>query len=196
MANGEPGSGVDAQGRAVLDPTKNVLDLVEAAIRRLDDLNDSWRQHYAERFDDVDERITREFDYITELRRAEVERISAIRAVDVAALQQATSAAEIRATALATQVAASAEAMRSQVAAAASAAESALKSALEPIQKDIQDLRRAQYEQQGQKAQVTETREVGTARGSNVGLWIAGTAAAFAVVIGIVSIAVAIILKG
>jgi hypothetical protein len=196
MSNGEPGAATDSRGRAVLDPTKNVLDLVEAAIRRLDDLNDAWRSHYAERFEDVDERITREFEYITELRKAEAQRIDAIRSVDVQALQQATSAAEIRATALATQVAASAEAMRSQVAAAAQAAESALKSALEPIQKDIQDLRRAQYEQQGQKAQVTETREVGTARGSNIGLWIAGTAAAFAVVIGIISIAVAIILKG
>ena len=38
----------------------------------------------------------------------------------------------------------------------------ALAAALEPIQKDIQDLRRAQYEAQGQKTQVVETREVQT----------------------------------
>ena len=32
------GIGVDSRGGAVVDPTKNVLDLVEAAIRRQDDL--------------------------------------------------------------------------------------------------------------------------------------------------------------
>ncbi len=35
---GRPGIGVDARGGQVIDPTKNVLDLVEAAIRRQDDL--------------------------------------------------------------------------------------------------------------------------------------------------------------
>jgi hypothetical protein len=33
-----PGIGVDAHGQAVIDPTKNVLDLVLAAVKRLDDL--------------------------------------------------------------------------------------------------------------------------------------------------------------
>jgi hypothetical protein len=43
------------------------------------------------------------------------------------------------------------------VAAAASAATIALAAALEPVQKDIAELRRAQYEQIGQKTQATET---------------------------------------
>jgi hypothetical protein len=196
MSNGEPGAAVDAQGRPVLDPTKNVLDLVEAAITRLDDLNEAYRNRYEMEFRNLVDRMDRETRYTSELRKAEAERINAIRSVDVQALQQATSAAEIRATALATQVSQSAEAMRSQVAAAASASEVSLKSSLEPIQNAIQDLRRAQYEQQGQRAQVVETREVGTGRSQNVGLGIAGAAAAFGVVIGIVAIAVAIILRG
>ena len=182
------GAAVDSEGRPTPDPTKNVLDLVEAAIKRIDDLNTAYREHYRDRFIDVEARITREFNYTAELRKAEAERINAIRSVDVQALQQATSAAEIRATALATQVAASAEAMRSQVAAAASAAESSLKSALEPIQKDIADLRRAQYEQQGQRAQVTETRETRGAQVQNAGLWIAA-------IIGTAAIAVTLILS-
>jgi len=33
-----PGPGVDSEGRAVIDPTRNVLDLVAAANRRQDDL--------------------------------------------------------------------------------------------------------------------------------------------------------------
>jgi hypothetical protein len=186
---------VDAAGRPVLDPTRNVLDLVEAAIKRLDDLNDAWRIHYAGRFQDVEDRITREFNYTMELRKAEAERINAIRSVDVAALQQATSAAEIRATALATQVAQSAEAMRAQVAAAAQASESSLRSALEPIQNAIADLRRAQYEQQGQRTQVSETRESSSGIRQNVGLWIAAAALAASVFIGTAGIVIAVVVS-
>lgn len=36
-----PGIGVDSKGSAVIDPTKNVLDLVEASIKRQDDLRDA-----------------------------------------------------------------------------------------------------------------------------------------------------------
>lgn len=36
-----PGIGIDARGGGVIDPTKNVLDLVTAAIRRQDDLRDA-----------------------------------------------------------------------------------------------------------------------------------------------------------
>jgi hypothetical protein len=50
----------------------------------------------------------------------------------------------IQATTLVAQVAASAETLRTQVAAAATAATTALAAALEPIQKDIADLRRVQ----------------------------------------------------
>jgi len=53
---------------------------------------------------------------------------------------------------------AQAETLRNQVAAAAQASTVALAAALEPIQKDIADLRRVQYEQQGQKSAVVEQR--------------------------------------
>jgi hypothetical protein len=65
--------------------------------------------------------------------------------------------------------------MRSQVASSASAASEALARSLDPIQKDIADLRRAQYEQQGQKSQVEDSR----AKGSSVGLWIGLSVSAF-----------------
>lgn len=38
-----PGPGVDAQGRAVVDPTQNVSDLVTAAIERQDDIRNAWQ---------------------------------------------------------------------------------------------------------------------------------------------------------
>ena len=43
-----------------------------------------------------------------------------------------------------------------------------LSAALEPIRKDIADLRRAQYEAQGQKTQVVETRDTNSATRLNV----------------------------
>ena len=165
------GLGVDEKGNPVVDPTANVLALVESAIKRLDDL----RAANMLRQDDLREAAARHSqemaalraEYQQELRLAETERINAIRAVDVQAVQQASTVQETRATALAAQVAASAEAMRSQVAAAATAAATSLAAALEPVQKDIADLRRAQYEAQGQKAQVVES------HASSSSLWVA-----------------------
>lgn len=166
MNEPEPGLGVDAFGKPVIDPTKNVLDLVEAAVRRLDDLSKLREQH------------------AREMRQAEKERIDAIRAVDVAASQQQQKDAEVRATALANTVAATAEANRSQVAAAATAAATSLAAALVPIQERLAELTRLQYEQQGQKQQVVESRAVG----GSVGMWI-GVGIAF---IGLTISAVAI----
>jgi hypothetical protein len=143
------------------DPTANVLDLVDAAVRRQDDLRAAEKDHVAE--------VLRIRDEWTKERVArEAERIDAIRQVDVQAVQQAATVAATQATTLAAQVATSAETLRTQVAAAASAATIALAAALEPVQKDIADLRRAQYEAQGQKTQVVETQ----AKGTSTGMWV------------------------
>jgi len=129
-----------AAGNPMPDPTRNVLDLVEAAVKRLDDLRASesaalrreveLRAHYDEM-----------------LRQAETARINAIRAVDVGAVAQAAEVSNLQATTLAAQVAVSAETVRITLAAA-----------LDPIQKAIDDLRRAQYEAQGVKTQTGDTR--------------------------------------
>jgi hypothetical protein len=95
-----------------------------------------------------------------QLRAAETARIDAIRAVDVGAVNRAAEVSATQAATLATQVATSAEALRGQVEAARQQTATALAAALEPIQKDIQDLRRAQYEAQGKQGQVVESRDV------------------------------------
>lgn len=156
-----PGLATDAEGNPVIDPTRNVLDLVSSAIQRQDDLRQAESRH-------VREIASLRAEYAGELRAAETQRINAIRQVDVEAVQRA---AEVQATQqgiLAQQVAQSAETLRTQVAAAAQAAQVALAAALEPIIKDIADLRRAQYEAQGQKTQVVETQS----RGANIGLYL------------------------
>lgn len=127
-------------GTPYLDPTANVLGLVAAAVTRLDDLREAEARA-------VRELIQVRGEYEERLRIAESKRIDAIRAVDVAAVTAAATAAEVRATALAVQVETTAK-----------AASAALTAALEPLMEAVADLRRVQYEQQGQKSQKTETR--------------------------------------
>jgi hypothetical protein len=164
----------------IIDPTQNVLDLVEAAIRRQDDLREAEARH-------VREVVELRAELGKQLRDAESARLDAIRAVDVGAVNRAAEVATTQASTLAAQVATSAETLRTQVAAAASAATIALAAALEPVQKDIADLRRAQYEAQGQKTQVVETQ----AKGGNQAVWIGVAVAAAGLVLAPVFGAVA-----
>jgi hypothetical protein len=176
------GPGIDRSGTPVFDPSKNVDALVEATNRRQDDLREQQSRYLAH----IGEMREANARYVTELRAsyegklldsnrhseerldlkdqqlraAETARIDAIRAVDVGAVNRAAEVSATQAATLATQVATSAEALRGQVEAARQQTATALAAALEPIQKDIQDLRRAQYEAQGQKTQVVETRDI------------------------------------
>jgi hypothetical protein len=165
-----PGPGVDARGVPVEDPTRNVLDLVEAGLKRQDDLRGVESVLNKERDYHQQEMALLRARHAGELRRAETERINAIRAVDVGAVAAAAAVSAQQAQQLAAQVATSAEALRNQVAATATASAVALGAALDPIQKDIADLRRAQYEAQGQKTQVVETQatNLGTRQWSGI----------------------------
>jgi hypothetical protein len=146
------------------DPTKNVESLVGAAVKRLDDLRSMESAH-------VRELLERDKNHAQQLRAAESARIDAIRGVDVAAVQRAAEVQAAQQQALAAQVTATADAQR-----AAMAAE------LGPLKIAIDDLRRAQYETQGQKQQVVETRDVrGDAR-LNIGAVIAAAAVVIALV--------------
>jgi hypothetical protein len=177
MARTQPGQGVDSEGRAVVDPTENVLSLVEAAIRRQDDL----RAAEALRLEQL---VVNHQNHTAELRRTETARLDAIRAVDVGAVNRAAEVAAQQASTLAAQVAQSAETLRTQVAAAAVSARVELTAALEPIQKDIADLRRAQYEAQGKTTQGTEQR-------LNIGAILGGVSVLMVLVFGVVSIVLA-----
>lgn len=153
------GPSTDANNAPVVDPTTNVLLLVESGMRRQDDLRLLEVAH-------LKEISALNSKHGMELRRAETDRIDAIRAVDVAAVAARDLAAAQQAQALATQLATTAETMRVTVAATAAAALTNLGTALEPIQRDVSDLRRVQFEQQGAKVAVTDardTRQVSTA---------------------------------
>jgi hypothetical protein len=127
---------------ATTDPSKNVDALVEAAMRRQDDMRVMESGH-------VREMMLLRAGYDEKLRQAETNRIDAIRQVDVGAVQRAAEVQAAQQQALAAQVVATADAFRVSIAAA-----------LEPIQKDIRDLRDAQSRGVGGKEQVIETRDV------------------------------------
>jgi hypothetical protein len=166
--HGSPGPAVDRAGNPVVDPTKNVLDLVRAAIQRQDDLRSIESNHIREMAglrSDFESRL-READrrqadlragYEEKLRQQESARIDAIRAVDVGAVTRAAEVSATQAATLATQQQASADALRGQVEQARIATADALAQALAPITKSIEDLRAAQYQQQGEKSSKVET---------------------------------------
>jgi hypothetical protein len=157
----------------VRDPTENVRELVlaeakyQSAMREMSDKQlkevlDRDRQYTEKmldmRADFARTQFEREREHNQEVRTMESSRIDAIRQVDVAAGQQAAIVQATTATTLAGQVAAAAEAMRTANAAATASFTQALATAVAPLNEAIADLRRAQYEAQGQKAQVVETR--------------------------------------
>lgn len=155
---GNEGPATDRHNEPVVDPTKNVLDLVRAAVERLDDLREADAKTLEAESRHLRELMELHANYEDKLRLKETERIDAIRAVDVGAVNRAAEVAATQASALAQQLIATAEASRVQVAAAAQASVTSLAAALEPIQKDIRDLRDAQSRGQGGKEQSTDTR--------------------------------------
>jgi hypothetical protein len=183
------GLGVDAQGGPVIDPTQNVLDLVAASITRQDDLRERDREHAKELA-----ALTR--GYEAELRKAETNRIDAIRLVDTGNVARTAETNAAAASALAAQLVATAEQNRTQVASAAAAAVTSLAAALEPIQKDIRDLRDAQARGVGGKEQIVEHRSEGGENRAWVGIAIAVAAVFSSVILGIAGIAITLLLKG
>jgi hypothetical protein len=133
-----------------MDPTENVRHELAAAMQRQDDLRTMEASHLRELSS------IREY-YAEKMRELESDRLNAIRSVDITAVQRAAEVSEIRASTLAAQVADSATALRITVEQQAAVTRASQTTELEPIKKDIADLRRVQYEAAGQKTQVVET---------------------------------------
>jgi hypothetical protein len=169
-----PGHAVDARGETVVDPTKNVLDLVEAGNRRQDDLRkaelDALRAQVADlrRFLElrdtyneklaaaesrrINEQLALRAVYDNALRDAEANRINAIRQVDVGAVAEQNRRATETAATLAQNVATSAEALRNLVGLTATAASSSLQQLVNPLSARITTLEQGSYTTQGKSA--------------------------------------------
>src|SRR5580704_16049795 len=108
------------------DPTVNVQSLVDAAMKRQDDLRELEQAH-------VREVMALRAQHYSELRQAEADRINAIQTRSDLTVQRAAEVQAAQANTLAAQVATTADAFRASLAAA-----------LAPIMASIEDLRRAQ----------------------------------------------------
>jgi hypothetical protein len=160
------------------DPSRNVLGLVEAAVRRLDDLSALTTRHlnemHAADVRRIDEIAALRADYDQRLRDAEAGRLDAIRRVDVERVTVDRERAAAQADVLAQQVAASAEALRSLVAQTATTIAAQLTQTTAQLTDRLSALEKSQYEQKG--------------RGIGVRELIAGLAVAATIVISVVAL--------
>lgn len=131
------------------DPTYNVLQLVNAAVERLNDINKIERDSNREVIALNKEILNLHIAYQDKLSIAESRRIDAIRAVDVGAVAIASERATQQATVLANQVSASADALRNLVTTTATAAAAQQQSVSTQLMDRITLLERSQYESKG-----------------------------------------------
>jgi len=130
-----------------IDPTANVLLLVEAATKRLDDL----REVEVRRMNDLAECRAACDEKLAE---AEAKRLDAIRAVDASAVAAATERATATATVLAKQVETSAETLRTLVSTTAAALAAQLTQLSNRFDERLASVERYQYEGKGKQAVV------------------------------------------
>jgi len=135
------GKGVDQSGNPVVDPTENVISLVEAANLRQDDLRRASEELNAERFEHLKEMMRLHSRYESKLSIAESKRIDAIRTVDV----QASAVQSERA-------AQSADALRTLVTTTASTLAEQQRQQSEEINKRLAAIEKLQYEGQGKSS--------------------------------------------
>lgn len=167
------GLGASPAINPLIDPTKNVIDLTDAANRRQDDLRaaherlmqseimrlDALRIAESARLDGLRQEESRRLneqavlrsEYESKLAIAEANRINAIRSVDVAAVAIASERASAQAGVLATQVAASAEALRTLVTSTASAMAQQAQIQQAQLADRLALLERSQYETKGRQ---------------------------------------------
>ena len=130
---------VDSNGVPVIDPTANVLSLVEAAVHRLDDLREAESRRLTELSD-------QRAKFEEKLAFKESQRIDAIRAVDVGAVAIASERANQQAQVLANQVAQSAETLRALVASTTQAQAKSLEQVSNQLTDRIALLEKSQYQ--------------------------------------------------
>jgi len=149
------------------DPSKNVDSLVESAMRRQDDLREMESKH-------VRELMQRDREHSKELRLAESDRINAILAENAGNVARSAEVQAAQQQALATQV----------VQQATTVAET-LRTTVAPMLIRLDELSRAQYETQGQKQQVVETRDIRGESRLNLGAIVA-VATVFLTILGLI----------
>lgn len=157
------GPSVDRAGTPVVDPTKNVLDLVQALEKRLDAIGALNEKIREERMKHVDDKIVLQAkitdmhamynaditklrsEYQKELDQKESDRVNSIRVVDQAAVRNESERSQQAVNTLATAQAATAETLRSAVNTTATNIATQLDRTTSAITERIASLEKAQY---------------------------------------------------
>jgi len=141
----------DSSGGPVIDPTANVQALVEAGLKRQDDLRALEATH-------VREVMQLRSEFNNEIRHENNERLKAQRDVDQGQLVRAAETQLTTANTLAAQVATAAVTLRAQVDSSQTQSVAQFNAALDPISKRVEELSRVQFAQQGERAAQSDSR--------------------------------------
>jgi hypothetical protein len=153
-------------GEIHVDPTANVLSLVEAAVKRLDDIA-NIREKYDDKVEDIraklriaeiiriEETTKISLDYMEKLSEAEAKRIDSIRLVDVSNIAIANERAVQQAQVLAHELSESRETLRTLIISSSSTAAAQLETAVKALTSRILVLEQSAYTGAGRQ-QLTE----------------------------------------
>ena len=206
-AQPKAGLGMGVDPPPSIDPTANVLSLVEAAVHRLDDLRAAQKTRIddliAAEFRRIDQLATIRSEYSEKLSIAEAKRIDAIRAVDVNAVAVASERQAAQAIVLANQVAASADALRALVASTAATMAQATAALTTQFNERIGTLEKSSYEGKGRQAYsdpamaelIAEMRKISTVQ-SQAGGKSEGLSTSWAILLGVAALAAALFGSG
>jgi len=200
------GMAVDAAGNIAYDPSKNVLDLVEAAVRCLDDMAllrsqvAETRLNALEREAGIRAEHHRNFsilraDHEKEIRELESNRLNAIRQVDVLAVNTAADRASQAIQALAATTTANAENLRNALNSTATTIANQTAATISAITERIAALEKSSYEGQGRSKfsdpmmaeLLTQVKSLSEARATNTGQ-VSGMSALWGFLLGAVSL--------
>lgn len=146
------GPATDTHNRPVVDPTQNVMALVQAASRRQDDLRLASKELNDAKLLHLKEISDLRAIHANELRQAESDRLDSIRQVDREDVNKTALAAQAAIATLAATAATTAETLRTQVATTAQAQQTSFQTAMGEVVKRISALELSSSEGKGKQA--------------------------------------------
>jgi hypothetical protein len=159
----QTGVGVDSTGGPVIDPTQNVLDLVQAANLRQDDLRqlndrriDAEIRVLATAVEGIETRMILRAKHAKEIRDSETRRLDAIRQVDVLAVGRTAEQQLAAVQTLAATTTSAAETIRASVTSTATALATQLANTVSGLTERISALEKSSYEGAGKGVGTTK----------------------------------------
>lgn len=143
---------VDATGAPAIDPTENVLALVDAAQERSEAIRALTAEVAEARLSKIEALVALRAEHAKEIRQLESDRLDKIRMVDVLAANTAAERAQVAIQTLATTTTANADTLRSMVSATAAAIASQTAITNSALTERIASLEKSSYTGAGKQA--------------------------------------------